>query len=100
MELTDEELTKAKIATVGALDKPLTPSEKGGHVIGMLLSGWTQEDIQRERDEVLSTTVEDLRKFAPMFREGMKQNNICVFGNETKIAEDADLFKTTIRPIE
>ena len=100
LELSEEDLTKAKIATIGGLDKPMTPSEKGGRVIGMLLSGLTQEDIQKERDEVLSTTVEDLRKFAPMFRKGMAQNNICVFGNETKLAEEKDLFKTTIRPIE
>jgi len=100
LELTDEELANAKIATIGSLDKPLTPSEKGGRVIGMLLSGLTQEDIQRERDEVLATTVEDLRKFAAMFRDGMEQNNICVFGNEAKLTEDGELFKTVIRPIE
>jgi len=58
------------------------------------------EDIQRERDEVLSTVLEDLRGFARMFREGMEQNNICVFGNETKLTEESDLFETVIRPIE
>jgi Zn-dependent M16 (insulinase) family peptidase len=100
LALSDDDLTKTLIATIGSLDKPLTPSDKGGRVVGMLLSGLTQADIQRERDEVLSTTVEDLRQFAPMFREGMNQNNICVFGNEAKLAEDKDLFKATIRPIE
>ena len=100
LELSEEDLTKALIATIGSLDKPLTPSEKGGRVMGMLLSGLTQSDLQRERDEVLATTVEDLRKLAPMFRKGMAQNNICVFGNEAKIEEDKELFKTTIRPIE
>ena len=100
LELSEEDLTKALIATIGSLDKPMTPSEKGGRVVGMLLSGITQEDVQRERDEVLSTTLEDLRGFASMFRGGMEQNNITVFGSETKLAEDGDLFKTTIRPIE
>jgi Zn-dependent M16 (insulinase) family peptidase len=100
LELSDEELSKAIIATIGGLDKPLTPSEKGGKVTAMLLTGLSFADLQRERDEVLSTTVEDLRGFAKMFREGMKQNNICVFGNEEKLKEDATLFKTTIRPIE
>ncbi|MDR2706069.1 MAG: insulinase family protein [Planctomycetaceae bacterium] len=100
LELSDEELTKAIIATIGSLDKPLTPADKGNRVAGMQLSGLTQEDIQQERSEVLSTTVEDLRKFATMFREGMKQNNICVFGNEEKLKEDKNLFKNTIRPIE
>ncbi|MDR1962623.1 MAG: insulinase family protein [Planctomycetaceae bacterium] len=100
LELSDEELTKAIIATIGSLDKPLTPNDKGNRVASMQLSGLTQDDIQKEREEVLSTTVEDLRKFAPMFREGLKQNNICVFGNEEKLKEDQNLFKNTIRPIE
>jgi Zn-dependent M16 (insulinase) family peptidase len=64
------------------------------------LTGLTFADLQRERDEVLATTVEDLKKFAPMFREGMKQNNICVFGSEEKLKENATLFKTTVRAIE
>ena len=100
LELSEEELTKALIATIGSLDKPLTPSEKGSRVIGMMLSGITQEDIQQERDEILSTNLDDLRAFAPMFRKGMEQNNITVFGNEAKLAEESDLFKATIRPIE
>jgi Zn-dependent M16 (insulinase) family peptidase len=100
LDLSDEELTKAIIATIGSLDKPLTPNDKGNRNASMQLAGLTQEDIQHERDEVLSTTVEDLRQFAPMFREGMKQNNICVFGNEEKLNEDKNLFKKTIRPIE
>jgi Zn-dependent M16 (insulinase) family peptidase len=100
LELSEEELTKAIIATIGSLDKPLTPSEKGGRIIAMQLSGLTQADIQKERDEVLATTVNDLRNFAKMFRDGMKQNNICVFGNEEKLKEDNSLFKNNIRPID
>ncbi|MDR2169868.1 MAG: insulinase family protein [Planctomycetaceae bacterium] len=100
LELSEEELTKSIIATIGSLDKPLTPAEKGGRIIGMHLCGLTQEDLQKERDEVLSTTVEDLRNFAKMFRDGMKQNNICVFGNEEKLKEDNSLFKNHIRPID
>ncbi len=100
LDMSEEELTKAIIATIGSLDKPMTPADKGGRIAARKLSGLTQEDVQRERDEVLSTTVEDLRKFAPMFRECMKQNNICVFGNEQKLDADKELFKNTIRPIE
>ncbi|MGL4593963.1 MAG: insulinase family protein [Thermoguttaceae bacterium] len=100
IEISEEELTKAIIATIGSLDKPMTPSEKGSRIAAMQISGLTQEDIQRERQEVLSTTVHDLRNFAKMFRSGKEQNNICVFGNEQKLESDKDLFKTSIRPIE
>ncbi|MDR0871198.1 MAG: insulinase family protein [Planctomycetaceae bacterium] len=100
LQMSEDDLEKAVISTIGSLDKPQTPAGKGGQTAAMQMSGLTQEDIQRERNEVLSTTVEDLRKFAPLFREGLKQGNICVFGNEQKIEADKALFKTTIRPIE
>ncbi|GHT39152.1 hypothetical protein FACS189427_13350 [Planctomycetales bacterium] len=43
---------------------------------------------------------EDLRRFAPLFRSGMNQNNICVFGNVKTLEENKELFKKTVRPIE
>ncbi|MDR3110243.1 MAG: insulinase family protein [Planctomycetaceae bacterium] len=100
LELTDEELTNAIIATIGSLDKPKTPAAKGGTIAMEILAGQKREEVQQRRDEVLSTTLSDLRDFAKMFRDAMKQNNICVFGNEEKLKEDKDLFKTTLRPIE
>jgi len=49
--------------------------------------------LQKERDEILSTTLEDLKGFAKMVDEVMAQNCLCVVGNEKKIEEEKDLFK-------
>ncbi|MCL2743865.1 MAG: insulinase family protein [Planctomycetaceae bacterium] len=100
IEITKQELTNSVISTIGSLDKPMTPSAKGSLVATMKIRGLTFEDGQRERDEVLATTQEDLRRFAPLFRNGMKQNNICVFGNVKVLDENKEMFKKTIRPIE
>ncbi|MDR1957738.1 MAG: insulinase family protein [Planctomycetaceae bacterium] len=100
LELSDEELTKAVIATIGGLDKPLTPAMKGGRVAAMYFSGLTQDDYQREWEEVLDTRVGNLREYAKMLRDAMKQNIICVFGNSGKIEEDKTLFQNTLRILE
>ena len=55
--------------------------------------GDTLAMLQKERDEILATTVEDLKGFAKMVENVMAQNVLCVVGNEKKIAEDKELFK-------
>ena len=97
LEMSDLDLTKAIIATSGAMDKPTTPAEKGARAATRYIVGITQAEIQKERDEVLTTTLEDLRGFGEILDKAMKQDNICVFGNENKINECKPLFKNVIR---
>jgi len=97
LEMSDLDLTKAIIATSGSMDKPTTPAEKGSRAATRYIVGISQAEIQKERDEVLATTVEDLRNFSEILDKAMKQNNICVFGNENKINENRTLFKNVIR---
>jgi Zn-dependent M16 (insulinase) family peptidase len=97
LEMSDLDLTKAIIATSGSMDRPTTPAEKGSRAATRYIVGISQAEIQRERDEVLATTVEDLRSFSVILDKAMKQNNICVFGNENKINESRELFKNVIR---
>jgi len=97
LEMSDLDLTKAIIATSGAMDRPTTPAEKGSRAATRYIIGISQAAIQKERDEVLSTTLEDLRSFGEILDKAMKQDNICVFGNENKINESKSLFKNVIR---
>jgi Zn-dependent M16 (insulinase) family peptidase len=55
--------------------------------------GDTLAMLQKERDEILGTTVEDLKGFAKMVEAVMAQNILCVVGNEKKIADEKELFK-------
>ncbi|MCL2303916.1 MAG: insulinase family protein [Planctomycetaceae bacterium] len=97
LEMSDLDLTKAIIATSGSMDRPTTPAEKGARAATRYIVGISQAEIQRERDEVLATTALELRGFGEILDKAMKQNNICVFGNENKINESKPLFKNVIR---
>ncbi|KPU42675.1 peptidase M16C associated [Oxobacter pfennigii] len=88
----EREMTKYIIGTISKLDTPLTPSVAGEVAIEYHLRNVLQEDIQRERDEVLNTTLEDIRAFADMVLEVMKQNYFCVLGSEEKIKQNKDIF--------
>ncbi|MPN36717.1 hypothetical protein SDC9_184227 [bioreactor metagenome] len=92
----EREMTKYIIGTISNFDLPLTPSLVADKSVTYYLSNVTQADVQKERDEVLKCTVEEIRGFADMIRDSMKQNYLCVLGNSSKINENKEIFKELI----
>ena len=50
------------------------------------------ERVQKWRDELLSTTAEDVRKFGPVLREIAESGTLTSVGNESILRENAALF--------
>ena len=73
---------------------------KGNTATGNYLRNITQEDLQRERDQVLSCTIEDIQNAAKIVKEAMSENYLCVLGNDRKIQEAKQLFETTVNLFE
>jgi len=90
-------MTRYIIGTISEMDSPLTPSQKGDQAVSMFLSQRTEEEVQRDRDAVLSTTQEDIRGFTQLVQEGLRQAKICVYGNSEKITSDQSLFQTLVK---
>lgn len=86
------EMDKFIIGDVSALDYPKTPEGIGAQADDDYITGFTQADRQQIRDEVLSTTVADIRSYADMIEAIMTKNHYCVFGNEGKVKEAAEIF--------
>ena len=93
----DREMTKYIIGTVSQIDIPLTPSMKGEQAASRFISGLTHDAVQRERDEVLSSSQKDIRAMADIVEDVMKQQYICVLGSESRIRENAELFGTLVK---
>ncbi|MCX6556503.1 MAG: insulinase family protein [Candidatus Aminicenantes bacterium] len=91
--LDERDLRRLIIGTISGWDRPLNPNQKGYTAVRRFLVGDTLAMLQKERDEILGTSVEDLKGFAKMVEAVMAQNVLCVVGNEKKIAEDKELFK-------
>jgi len=91
-EAEEREMTKSIIGTISAVDTPLTPKTKGSRSMGAYFSEMKVEDVQKERDEILSTSVEDIRRAADMVDAILADGRICVLGNEEKVKENAELF--------
>ncbi len=85
-------MTKLIIGTISDMDLPLTPSAKGSRSFNAYMSGITEEDLQKIRDEVLDCTPDDIRKTSEYIKEMMSDNKLVVVGNEKIIRDNEKLF--------
>ncbi|TCT15663.1 hypothetical protein EDC18_103373 [Natranaerovirga pectinivora] len=89
----ERDMTKYIIGTISTLDTPLTPYSKGETAASAYLSNISYEDLKKEREEVLNTKPEDIRRMAELVHKVLKQDNICVIGNENKLQANENLFE-------
>ncbi|RDU24844.1 insulinase family protein [Anaerosacchariphilus polymeriproducens] len=92
-QVGERDMLKYIIGTVSDLDNPLNPAAQGSRSLSSYLNNITYEDIQKERDEILGTTQEDIRKLTDIVKTVIEQNNLCVIGNEEKLEEQKSLFQ-------
>jgi hypothetical protein len=85
-------MTKYIIGAISDMDIPLTPKAKGLRAMSAFLSQDSFENIQKERDEVLASDVNAIRRLADYVDSVIKDENICVLGGEETVEKEAELF--------
>lgn len=96
VKISNRDMTKYIIGTISNLDIPLTPFMKGEKAINMYIRGITKEDRQKERDEVLSTSNDDINSYSKLINDVMKKDYIAVVGNDKKIKDNKSLFNNLV----
>lgn len=91
LEISKEVLEQIIIGTYGNFDPHQSPAAKAATARNEFLSGIDIDDKRKRLQEIVSTTVADLRAFAPVFTR-MKGYRAAI-GNRAKIENDRDLFE-------
>lgn len=86
------DMTKYIIGTISTMDQPLEPVALGDRSFAAYQSGVTYDMIQKEREQVLSTTQDTIRGLAPYIENMMAAGTISAIGDEKKIEQEAELF--------
>ncbi len=94
----EREITKTIIGTISGMDVPLTPNMNGSRSLTGYLSGITEEELQKERNQVLNCSLEDIRSLAPVMRAVADSSNLCVIGNERHLTDEKELF-AVLKPL-
>ncbi|XP_062176644.1 presequence protease 1, chloroplastic/mitochondrial-like [Alnus glutinosa] len=77
LAMDDDALTKAIIGTIGDVDSYQLPDAKGYSSMLRYLLGITEEERQRRRKEILSTSLKDFKEFAGAI-EAVKDKGVVV----------------------
>ncbi|MDQ5984582.1 MAG: hypothetical protein CSYNP_00277 [Syntrophus sp. SKADARSKE-3] len=85
-EMETEEIEKAIIGTIGALDRPTDPSGKASVAMTRHFAGITDAYRQNLRDEILGMTAEKISEASCRFFESAKAKSvIVVYGEDGKL---------------
>jgi Zn-dependent M16 (insulinase) family peptidase len=95
VSFNDNELTKAIIGTIGDRDAYQLPDAKGYTSMMRYLTGRTDEMLQKERDQILSTNGEDFIAFGEVLEKAAKSEAVAVIGSQTAIESAKAGLKVT-----
>jgi hypothetical protein len=87
MDLSQAELDKLKIGTIGSYDSHLLPHQKGGVSLSRHLLGVTDQYRQIKRKEILSTTLLHFKETGTYFEAAAKDPIVRIVGNADQIKE-------------
>ncbi|MCI8513811.1 MAG: insulinase family protein [Lachnospiraceae bacterium] len=91
-DVDERDMTKYIIGTISEVDSPLNPSAKGNRDLWAYMSGVTEAMLQKEREQILEASPEDIRKLSGVVAAILASGSLCVIGNEKKVKEAAELF--------
>lgn len=91
-KLDERSVTQFIIGAISELDTPMTPATKGVYSLGGYLTGLSMERVQKERDELLAVTSEQISGLYKYVEAFMDANCVCVVGNGEKIKENQNIF--------
>ncbi len=97
LELSGSDLNQYIIGSIARLEPAMTSHVKGQVATSRYISNISQEDIQKTRDQVLATSLETIKSYAPILDDTMKEDYLCVLGNESKIEANKSVFKNLVK---
>jgi len=97
LQIDEKQLHRYIIGTIGLLDSPLSMEQRSERALTSYLCGVTQTMLQKIREEIVATSLEDIHYFADLFDEVMRQDIVCVIGNADKIKSNKNIFKSIQR---
>jgi Zn-dependent M16 (insulinase) family peptidase len=85
LDLSQSELTKSIIGTIGDFDAYLLPDAKGYQSMVRHLTHYTDDIRQQTRDEVLGASVQDFKQFADILQRVAEHGEVVVLGSAEAI---------------
>ena len=86
------DMRKFIIGAISILDRPKTIADQSDRELNLYMGETDYDMLKTEREQLLNTTVEDIRALASLIERALSQDNICVVGSESSIEQNKELF--------
>lgn len=93
LNLNEREFRKYVIGTIGKIEGVLTPSMKQDVSISRYFSNIKDEDLIKEKAEILNTSFNTIKKEIEFIKSIKNKGKYCTVGTKKKIEENKLLFK-------
>ena len=90
--MDERQVRQFVIGALSKLKKPKMPYSKGIAEIFNELSGVYPETGLKNRQQLIDTTLDDLKKLADFIRYWLDNSSITVIGNEQTVKDNKDVF--------
>ena len=91
-KIDERTVTQYLIGAISDLDVPMNPATLGLFSLSAYMTGVTQEMLQKERDDMLHATGDDIRALSKYIEAFMEDDFFCTVGNAQKIKASKELF--------
>jgi Zn-dependent M16 (insulinase) family peptidase len=92
-EADERTMTKYIIGAVSTLDHPMSPAVYGKYSLAGYMTGFDEEKLQRERDQVLNCEPEDIRALTAHIKAFLSEDALCVVGSAQKLNAESERFE-------
>ena len=90
--VSDRDMVKFIIGTIGDMDTPMNPAARGMRSFSAYICNSDYETLKKERLQVLDATAQDIRNLAPLIRSAVDEDYLSVVGNQAKINNNSEMF--------
>lgn len=95
LTISEADLTRYIIGSVGAFDPPMTEEQKGMADLGLYLQGRPLSYYNELLQEMKRTKPEDFSDFPSQLADALQHPSLVVFGNPQAIEKNKELFEHT-----
>jgi len=93
VEVSGADILQGIIGSIGDLDGPMSPDQKGYASLVQYISGETAEERQKFRDEILQCKEQDFKDFADKLDMVAKDGSIVVVGSQSALEAGNKVLK-------
>lgn len=92
-DVSERDMVKFIIGTIGGMDTPMNPASKGVRSFGAYICHTEYAQLKKDVKEVLNATKSLFEHWRRSLKPRFHQDYLCVVGNNAKIRENEQMFE-------